>query len=576
MNYSTELAVAYGNAFKLEGAITRLANGNVQANMKIYPKYSLKISNIYFGLYYTTDSKLAASGSSSGTNWTMNSGWHKLFFKKSPGEINNYDSQGTNGNNGYQLNWKMDLYPTTEYTVADADKDKTLYFAVCFSAPSYFHVINGVWVTNAGDSTKVSGSLAPAYKAPSNLSISSSEITETSFKISASWTKGTNSDGRAYITANSETKLIDNDPVVFTGLTPNTSYSVKGRLADATHANADYGSQTISVLTLISTPTSWTSATSTTNSVTLGATSVNGGNFKYQYRIQKAGVWSAWQDSGTFSGLSNNTKYPVESRCMNTDNNTTSGSLAGEVWTYPVISALNLSLKSGSEHNTINATSGTTVSSGTDQYLFKIDTTAGTWSSSSSASWGSLAGNSTHTITVKTKNITSGLESAEVSKSITTWYNPLTNLVIILVNRWFWYLQIKCTFDYQGGASNITKYEFAIGDDQTLQNKGTTNLHSRGTTDPSNSNKLNYNTNYNCQVRVTDNHGRTYAVNDIVFRTLDERPLYVDGTLREVKVIKPDGTTHYVTPNLLNVVQSDGSVINMNKIINNDNRTDFS
>ena len=56
---------------------------------------------------------------------------------------------------------------------------------------------------------------------------------------------------------------------------------------------------------------------------------------------------------------------------------------------------------------------------------------------------------------------------------------------------------------------------------------------------------------------------------------MDERPLYVNGELREVKVIKSDGSMEYITPNLLTVVQENGSTINMNKIINNDNRTSY-
>ena len=51
--------------------------------------------------------------------------------------------------------------------------------------------------------------------------------------------------------------------------------------------------------------------------------------------------------------------------------------------------------------------------------------------------------------------------------------------------------------------------------------------------------------------------------------------LYVNGTLREVKVIKPDNSVIYITPNLLTVVKPDGSTVNMNKIINNDDRTSY-
>lgn len=420
------------------------------------------------------------------------------------------------------------------------------------------------------------------YVPPSNITITSSEVTSTSFKISASWTGGNNADGRAYITANGQTKLIDNDPVTFSGLTPNTVYSVVGKLSEKNHTSTTYDTHTISVLTNIVAPSSWTTATSTTNAITVAATSSNGGKFKYQFRIQKNGTWSGWQDSGSFTGLSANTNYPLEARCVNTDNTSiVSSSLSGSLWTHPVVNTPVLSLPSGKEHNTINVSVSASVASSHDQFAYKID--SGSWSgyTSNTHSFTGLGGNTTHTIHVKMKNTSSGYESAEKSASITTWHNPLTNLQINLTNRWFWYLSVNCSYTYTG---TITKYEFAIGSDQTLQNKGTTNSHSRGTTDPANTSKLNYNTSYDCQVKVTDNHGRTYGVSGTThtftnakksFKTLDERPLYVNGTLREVKLIKPDGSVSYITPNLLSIVQENGTVVNMNKIINNDNRTQY-
>ena len=56
---------------------------------------------------------------------------------------------------------------------------------------------------------------------------------------------------------------------------------------------------------------------------------------------------------------------------------------------------------------------------------------------------------------------------------------------------------------------------------------------------------------------------------------MDERPLYINGQLRETKLIRPDGSVIYVTPNLLSAITSDNKVVNMNKIINNDDRLTF-
>lgn len=249
-------------------------------------------------------------------------------------------------------------------------------------------------------------------------------------------------------------------------------------------------------------------------------------------------------------------------------------------WTHPYIENPTLSLVEGNEHSQIKVVANNNYKSNYDQYSFKLDD--GNWTEWQTSmeyiftreNYPSITGNSTHTIYTKMKNNTSGFESVnQTSANITTWYDPIYSLVVNLVNRWFWYLETKCTVDYQGGVSNIKKYEFDIGN-QGYQDKSTTNLHSRGSTSPTGTGKLNYNTDYLCKVRVTDNHGRTKEAS-ATFKTLDERPLYVNGQLREVKVIKPDGSISYVTPNLLSVIASNGKLTNMNKIINNDDRTEF-
>lgn len=494
-----------------------------------------------------------------------------------------------------------------------------------------------------------------AYTPPSGLSLSISETTTTSFKVTARWTGGEGeTDGACRVTVNGTSKIIDNDPVVFTGLTPNVSYSVSGELYDKKNSpstvrdtasatahttittpsgwtgvgsnngsiwatatssnggsfyyqyrinnggwsgwqnsgtfsgltpNVSYSIQARAVSntgggtsgalsgtihTTIATPNGWTGVGSNTNSVWATGTSSNGGSFYYQYRIYKNGAWSAWQNSGTFSSLSSNTNYSLQVRAVSNTGGGTSGALSGSRWTYPVIGSLTVSLQSGQEHDRINASAAASVSSSYDQYSFAINSNSWQTYGGSSTYWSGLNGNTTYTIWVKMRNTASGFESASVSRQITTWHDPLTNLKVNLVNRWFWYLLVNCSYTYTG---TISKFEFDIGG-QGYQNKGTSNSHSRGTTSPTGSPKLAYNTNYTCKVRVTDNHGRQYTAS-ATYKTLDERPLYVNGVLREVKLIKSDGSVHYVTPNLLSVVQSNGTVTNMNKIINNDNRTEY-
>ena len=427
------------------------------------------------------------------------------------------------------------------------------------------------WDILAGEVTQTLD-VPSSYVPPSNLNNPRAyDITTTSFTAMANWTGGTGADGMCYVTANGQRKLINNDPVTFTGLTPNTAYTVKFELSEVDHSSTIYDTATITATTLIAPPSGWVSVTSSTTSITASATSPNGGSFKYQYRINGG----AWQDSGTFSGLTPNTNYTIEARCYSNSQGTASTTISTSRWTYPALSSPLLSLKSGSEHNTILVSAKVSGATSNAQYAYRIDNGSWSgWTTASSYSFSGLAGHSTHTIGVKMRNSSSGLESSEVTGSITTWYNPLTNLKVNLVNRWFWYLLINCSFNYQGGTSNISKYEFDIGG-QGYQNKGTSNSHSRGSTSPTGSGKLNYNTDYVCNVRVTDNHGRTYTAT-ATFKTMDERCLYVDGVLREVKVINSDGSISYVTPNLLTVVNENGTTVNMNKIINNDNRTSYS
>lgn len=274
--------------------------------------------------------------------------------------------------------------------------------------------------------------------------------------------------------------------------------------------------------------------------------------------------------SATFSGLTPNKQYTIIGIA---NDGTTNLTKTINHWTKPMINdnELLLSLVSGFEHNKINASASIINYSNYDQYSFKLNTGSySSYSNAKSISFSDLEGNIQYIISVKVKNTSSGFESDEVSKTITTWHNPINNLKVLLVNKWFWYLQINSSYTYSG---SINKFEFSIGN-ESYQNKGTINLYSKGSTIGGASGNLNYNTDYICKVRLTDNHGRT-AEASATFKTMDERSLYIDGVLREVKVIKPDGSIIYITPNLLSVVKPDNTVINMNKIINGDSRINF-
>lgn len=419
------------------------------------------------------------------------------------------------------------------------------------------------------------------YTAPSEFNIIITNKNTTSATVKATWVEGTE-DSIATITINGKTGIVTSSggTTTISGLTPNTSYIVSGSLSDGTTTL----SASISTLTNIAIPSDWTKITSNTGSITIIATSSNGGNFKYQYRIKIGSSWTDnWQDSGIFSSLSSNTNYLVEARCVNTDNTSiVSGSLSGSVWTYPVINNPIVTLKSGSEHNTINVSVSASVSAGSyDQFTYAIDNNSWLpYDIDKTHSFTGLSGNTSYKIWVKMKNTNSGFESDSKFINITTWHNPLTALKVNLVNRWFWYLAINCSYTYTG---TISKYEFAIGNEKWIDTKKE-NFYAKGTTSPTGLEKLNYNTEYNCWVRVTDNHGRTYGFSDttytftnakLPFKTLDERVIYINDKLSEVKVIKPDNSMIYITPNLLTVIKPNNQSVNMNKIINNDDRETF-
>lgn len=361
----------------------------------------------------------------------------------------------------------------------------------------------------------------------------------------------------------------------FSGLVPNKTYNITGIANDGTTMLTS----TISKNTNVIQPSGITIVTQDAELLVFKAESTNDTtNLKYKYILTRPDFVSETKEviagqNVTFSSLVSNTDYNLQIIAYNTSTNITSKLLNTVIWTKPLIntSGLVLKLPTNYEHERITATAILENASAYDQYTFKLGSNEySDYRNSNTITYMGIEDNTNYTISVMIKNTKSGLISDPISKSITTWYSPLTNLNVVLNNRWFWYLEIKSSYKYNG---SISKFEFSIGD-ELYQNKRFNNSYYKGTIIGGNASNLKYNTDYVCKVRITDNHGRIYEAFN-TFKTLDERPLYLNGKLREVKLIKPDGTIFYLTPNLLSVIKDDNTVVNMNKIINNDSRTSF-
>lgn len=275
-------------------------------------------------------------------------------------------------------------------------------------------------------------------------------------------------------------------------------------------------------------------------------------------------------------------------------------------WTLPVITEdeLALELITRKEHNSIKVLAKANISTPYDQFSFSIDNglTWTTWSERASSIeyiFNNLNPNTEYSVSFKmrnartkdtnTPNYAGGSSSPTIiTKSITTWHTPLSDLNIILNNSWYWYLSINADFNYEG---NIKDYRFSIfekGNSKDYISTGTNNFYAEGTIDPNGDGKLKYNTEYVCKVEVEDEYGRIYSssVRTIgnlynmpnssnTFKTLDIRPFYLNGELQEIKLIRSNGIEHYVTPNMVTLIRPGGLSINLNKIINNDSRTEF-
>lgn len=584
------LTDGYSSNLTIKGTITRTAKNKVKITAKVHSKYRMEISYIYFHFACgpsTASTKFKGSYSSGITT----SGYEELTKIRTDGRGGiQTDIFVSNGNNKW-----ITICSEKTFTIPDSLADKALHFAFWFTAPQYYHVTKGHMVSNVCGGKIVSNVLNRYYSPPSGLKLSVNSKTTSSVKIDVTWTKGANtSNERVVLSINDsnntkKTVKTRGSTVTFTNLKGNVMYTVKGYLYDNTSGSKD--NDTVYPITKINAPNKIIS-TSYTNSIKVRATSYNGPSrdlgYQYQYKLKSETTWSSWTKtipsgtSYTISNLTSNTQYNIRARAVRSEESPlTSSTYTVTTWTSPV-AKLSLELLKGSEHNTIVATAGAVGSNQFAKYIFRIDSNGFDDNDYNKdipnpMKFTNLPGHTTHTIAVKMKNTVSGLESAEVSGTIETWYDPIYSLSVDLVNNWYWFLSIKALFNYQGGPENIKSYEFGIFKDQNnnvLTNTGKTNSYSKGSTTPGQPDNLDYNTNYNCIIRLTDNHDRTYTVNR-VFKTLDARPLYLNGKLQELRLIKPGNITDFITPNLLNVNLPNGKSINMNLMINGDPRTEY-
>lgn len=458
-------------------------------------------------------------------------------------------------------------------------------------------------IYNWNGTTKATITIPSGYIAPSNLILKATEITSNSITVKATWTvgSGTTKEYTKIKINGSNTKEINKNggSVTFNNLTGNKNYNISGILYDNGKKKDD---SKITETTHLQTPYIDILFQFPGN-LTLKAKSNNysANNLKYQFRYKSSdsnNSYSTWITANSMnivyiSSLISNTKYSIQVKATRNINPKESNVHTEQIWTRP-LPGLALELINGSEHNSIKATAFSKGGNDYAKYIFRLDSQEFNTSDynktiTNPKIYTGLLGNSTHTIGVKMKNTQSGLESDEVTATIPTWHNPISNLTLMLENNWYWYLSLKTGFMYEGDKSKI-KYEFSIDENnmKRYENTGNINKYSKGTTDPNKKDLegLKYNTYYNCSVRLTDEYGRIYNISD-VFKTLDERSFYLNNSsnefnLMEVKLLNRkennvDSLTH-ITPNLVNILNklnNTESIVNLNKVINNDDRSEF-
>lgn len=445
---------------------------------------------------------------------------------------------------------------TKTYAKTSSAQSKKVSFGITGSATIATNLLG------TASNGSVSFTIPAGYTAPSNFKISENSKTTTSTTIKATWTPG-NKTTIATITCNGSSKNITSSggTVTFSNLTPNTNYTITGSLDDGV-LNSPLQSS-LSITTNLAAPSSWSSVSSTASSITAIATSPNGGSFNYQYRINNGD----WQNSSVFNNLAANTQYTVEARCSN--GNATTSSISTTVWTYPTPIIL-YELIPDKEDSEANVFISSSVNSGYDQFSYSInDGVWSDWNTKIEINLTGLTENTNYTVSAKMNNTSSGLTSDITTIQFTTWHSPLTNLAIKQLDKWFWLLKVQSLFDYSG---SISKYEYAFGDENYVESAES--VYTRGSADDSFVNNLEDNTTYICKARLTDEHGRVYTAENS-FTTLDERSLFINGELKELKIIDTNNNIMIISPNLLTIVQENGNIVNMNKIINNDERITY-
>lgn len=443
---------------------------------------------------------------------------------------------------------------TKTYRKTTAAQSKTIKFRVDGSATIYTDMLGCL-------EHSVSFTIPSGHIHPKGLKVTSLTSTTTSISTKVDWISGKGADAKVDVDLDGAyTKTIDgNEAASWSALTPNKQYTLNYELWDVPtegkpHRNLEKTSR--SIWTKLKPPI-WGSISSTTNSVSLSVSANGNDATNLQYEYSKDNY--KWGTSSTFYELDDNTKYTFYARCKNTSTKETSDSISIEYWTHPILDDIGISLVPKEEHSSFTVTAKTRTNSSYMEYFYTCSAGNKGWTGSS-ATWENLTGHTTYTVVVKSKNTTSGFESATRSVSITTWHNPLSGFSVEVTNRWYYELSAKCSFSYSGTA---TIY-MAIGDDQNWTDKEHSSgvIHTRDGLSP--------NTLYNIWAYIQDEHGRIYGNKSekiTTAYTLDDRSLYANGILKHLYA---NGILK--TPDKVYVIQGDGTKICMNKIINNDPR----
>ncbi len=412
---------------------------------------------------------------------------------------------------------------------------------------------------------------ATGYTNPSGLSFNVVSHSYDNITVQANWSPGTRQ-GEVVTSLNGVTKLINarNGRATFTGLKGNTDYTIYSRLRTSQYTDGNYGSITRYQTTALS-AISYGEISTTDNSITIRINHNNTNkNLRYEYGLNGTTWYQSNSTTWTGSGCNPDTQYRLYAKIIRTTDNATKEISNGYHYTNPKLSDVRLALPSGAEHREIDCTAVSAGGVGNLQCRFKLDShsyngwvNGKTWTFSSG-----VLPNRTHRVYVEPYSNSSKKYGNAISKTITTWHTPLSGLTVNLLNRWYWCMEIGSSYNYSG---SIREFKFSINSN-SLTSTGTTNRYGKGSL--ADDGILQDKTNYTCRVEVTDNHGRKTSAS-ANYRTLDANSLFLDGVGKEISIITPGGEK-VVTPNEVYLIEPDGTTTNMNKIINNDDRTEYS